>query len=294
MVLAVAAGTLAGRPFLYRPNKQGLFELVQDGRAVKNVAGVWYRRASVPEAVDLPVPAYLQQYSRSSLENFERFLWTRFRDATWVSDPYAMLRANDKLWQLETARRLGFTIPKTIVTGSPQLAKQFVADHPSVVTKAVGARNFTDPNGRQRVFLTRKISPDATNFKGLHLAPAFFQQAIDAEVDIRVTVVGKQVFAATIRGSQVDDPTSTIRDWRMANLDEQMDITPFALPAKLKKQCRQLVQELGLAFGAIDLILDKKGKFWFLENNPDGQWAFIEQVTGQPIGKALAHLLTGS
>jgi hypothetical protein len=48
-----------------------------------------------------------------------------------------------------------------------------------------------------------------------------------------------------------------------------------------------------LEFGAIDLVLDKKGEIWFLENNANGQWAFVEEATGQPIGKAMADLLQG-
>jgi hypothetical protein len=41
-------------------------------------------------------------------------------------------------------------------------------------------------------------------------------------------------------------------------------------------------------------VLDKKGEIWFLEINPNGQWAFVEEVTGQPMGKALADLLQGA
>jgi glutathione synthase/RimK-type ligase-like ATP-grasp enzyme len=291
LVLEVAAGALSGRSFSYTFNPHGLFTATQGGQAIKNIASVWYRRPSLRETDEVPVPPHLQHYSRTSLDNFERFLWTRFPGAKWVSDPYAMARANDKLLQLEIAHRLGFKIPKTLVTSSPQTAKDFIARTGQVITKPVGARYFTDPSGQHRVFLTRWVTKDS-NLEGLHLAPAFFQQAIDVAVDIRVTVVGNQVFAATIRGSQVDDPSSTVRDWRMANMDEKMDAQAFTLPAKLVKQCCQLVKELGLMFGAIDLILDKKGQFWFLENNPDGQWAFIEKVTAQPIGKAIARLLT--
>jgi len=51
---------------------------------------------------------------------------------------------------------------------------------------------------------------------------------------------------------------------------------------------------LGLTFSAIDFVVDSKGVYWFLENNPNGQWAFVEQETGQQMGKALAELLTSS
>ena len=52
-------------------------------------------------------------------------------------------------------------------------------------------------------------------------------------------------------------------------------------------------EEIGLLFSAFDLVVDKEGRFWFLEDNPNGQWAFIEQWTHQPIGRSIAALLTG-
>lgn len=293
IILDAVEGALAGKVGYSYDNTRKVFDFIQNGKAVKNITGVWYRRTILQKPMELPVPMHLHHYSSTALQTMEHFLWTRFSNAVWVSDPFVMTRSNDKLLQLEIAARLGFNVPETIVTASESAAKTFVARRGQAVTKAVGARYFKDQSGRHRVFYTRKIDA-ASDFTGLQLAPAFFQQAIDPAEDIRVTVVGRQVFAATIKGSMVDSPNSDIRDWRLANFDKNMDIRVFELPTKISRLCVKLVEELGLKFGTVDLILDKKGKFWFLENNPDGQWAFVEEVTGQPIGKAVARLLTTS
>lgn len=118
-----------------------------------------------------------------------------------------------------------------------------------------------------------------------------FQPAIDVAVDIRATVIGDKVFAATIRSKTIDDPSSNVRDWRIANDDPDIKIEGYTLPKNIADLCVEHVKELGLKFGALDLVLDKKGKYWFLENNPAGQWTFVEQKTKQPIGKTLAELL---
>lgn len=55
--------------------------------------------------------------------------------------------------------------------------------------------------------------------------------------------------------------------------------------------CIDLVNELGLAFGAIDLIKSKSGDYVFLENNPNGQWVWIENQTGQSISDAVIEIL---
>ena len=61
----------------------------------------------------------------------------------------------------------------------------------------------------------------------------------------------------------------------------------FAAPAVA------LVDELNLRFGAIDLIRDVNGEYWFLECNPNGQWAWIENRTGLPISAAIVDELEG-
>jgi len=48
----------------------------------------------------------------------------------------------------------------------------------------------------------------------------------------------------------------------------------------------------GLNFGAIDLIVDPDGEFFFLELNPNGQWAWIQQATGRRIREELCRGLT--
>ena len=51
------------------------------------------------------------------------------------------------------------------------------------------------------------------------------------------------------------------------------------------------MKDLGLCFGAIDMILTPKNEYVFLEVNPNGQWGWIEELTRVPISSAVANLL---
>ena len=53
----------------------------------------------------------------------------------------------------------------------------------------------------------------------------------------------------------------------------------------------RFTQALGLTFGAIDLILTPQGDHIFLEINPAGQWAWLQDSTGDPIAKTIAMWL---
>ena len=57
----------------------------------------------------------------------------------------------------------------------------------------------------------------------------------------------------------------------------------------------QLVEQLGLCYGAIDMVVTPDGRYVFLEINPNGQYLWIEEETGLPISDAICDLLmTGS
>jgi glutathione synthase/RimK-type ligase-like ATP-grasp enzyme len=118
-------------------------------------------------------------------------------------------------------------------------------------------------------------------------APVIFQRYIEAEADIRVTVIGDELFAAAADVRCAGYPT----DVRL-NLDAAY--VPHQLPESIGAQLRRMVNELGLRYGAIDLRLTPDGRYVFLEINPAGQFLYIEQATGQKIAAALAALLASS
>jgi hypothetical protein len=54
-----------------------------------------------------------------------------------------------------------------------------------------------------------------------------------------------------------------------------------------------LTKELGLNYGAIDLVRATTGEYFFLEINSAGQYLWIEDRTKLPISQALAAVLSG-
>ena len=65
------------------------------------------------------------------------------------------------------------------------------------------------------------------------------------------------------------------------------------LPEEIEEGCLALCRHYGLEFGAIDLAIGPDGAYTFFEINPNGQWAWLEQETGQPLRSRLADLLMG-
>jgi glutathione synthase/RimK-type ligase-like ATP-grasp enzyme len=103
--------------------------------------------------------------------------------------------------------------------------------------------------------------------------------------DLRVTVVGMEVFAAAIHSQETEYPVDSRIDIINA------EIEPVVLPDHLSDLLLQLTDALGLVYGAIDLRRTPDDRYVFLEINPSGQFRYIEVATGLPITAALAAAL---
>jgi glutathione synthase/RimK-type ligase-like ATP-grasp enzyme len=188
---------------------------------------------------------------------------------------------------------MGFKVPATLFTSNKESAAQFLQTHDTCVVKSLSNTfPINQETGAAEMFFTHKIEKgEIVDLNGLNLAPAIFQEAITSGFDIRVTIVGKKVFAAAIHIDIKEKKFARTLDWRAGDYAGKQQFEPFELPASIADRCIRYIEALGLCYGAIDLIQDMQGDIWFLENNPNGQWAFVEAETGQEIGKALAHLL---
>src|SRR5262249_33799153 len=139
----------------------------------------------------------------------------------------------------------------------------------------------TDDGRLSGVVYTNTVAPDRYRDPSIRLTAHLFQAKLVKRLDVRVTVVGEEVFATGI-----DNPDEL--DWRRTH--PNITYRPRVLPDDILAGIRRLMRSLGLVFGALDLVLTDEG-YQFIEINPNGQWAWIEHQTAQPISRALADAL---
>jgi len=269
-------------------------KVIYDGIDLSNVKSVWFRKPAFPESSSIPLDIEYRDYAADALERLFYLLYGALRkNVLWISDYYAIQRANDKGWQLEVAKDVGFNIPTTLFTSDSLEAANFITTHRNVIMKPLSSVRIIGDTQPQTMFAVMVQSSKMPRLDTLHVSPLIFQKAIDVAFEIRCTVVGDQVFAAKVVHSKDNKAENNIRDWRIGHFDNNLEITDYDndMPQDIKNKCIAHVKYLDLHFGAIDMIVDKNNQYWFIENNPNGQWGFIERYTGQLIGKAVADLL---
>ncbi|SFR14225.1 ATP-grasp domain-containing protein [Desulfoscipio geothermicus DSM 3669] len=262
---------------------------IDDGKNIidlKGVKSIWYRRPkrAVPGE---NINNEFERFCRMESWYFLRGLWENI-DCFWVSHPYNLEKARSKIRQLAVAQQIGLKIPDTLVSNNPSEVKRFFEElKGEMVVKPVRS-GLVRGDVKDYVIYTSKVSVEhLEKLDGLKFAPSIFQACIPKKYDIRVTVIGEKVFPVEIHSQS--NPEAVI-DWRKPQ-DVKLEHRVHDLPVEIKTKCLQLVKFYGIQFAAIDLVLSRDGKYYFLELNPNGQWAWIEQRTGIPLTESLVDLL---
>jgi RimK-like ATP-grasp domain len=196
----------------------------------------------------------------------------------------------NKLHQLSVAGRVGFSVPRTLVTNNPDKFLDFyeACDGELISKRAVDLKPLVGDDVA-RVFTNVVRRRDAANADAVRFGAVVFQENVPKRVELRVNVVGVQVFAAEIKSQE---SVRQATDWRHTPQYAQPRVYEnHKLPPTVEACCVRVVEALGLCFGAIDLIQKPDGEYVFLEVNMNGQWAYIEDMLGLPISHAIADLL---
>lgn len=245
--------------------------------AVDDVGAVWVRKtADFAFASELSAQekAYAIGETRHILSGLLHGI-----DAYWMSHPAAIRASQWKGEQLARAARFGFRVPPSLITSSKAAVLAFRdAVGGDIVFKTMespflAADEVDDEERIANGIATTRIDADHEQMlDAVGELPCFFQQYIPKRHEIRATIIGERLFAAKINSQ---DDVRTQVDFR--NYDAPVRYEATQLPDELERRCLDYVHSYGLNYGAIDLIVDEAGEYVFLENNPGGQFLFVEQ-----------------
>lgn len=244
----------------------------------KHLKSIYYRSPVFLREIHQTEYSIDEQLYKEQWMSFVRNLLI-FEDVIWVNNPEKTYKAENKIVQLKYAKKIGFNIPYTIITNTtPELQKE------KYVVKSLDTAFFRI-DGKEGFVYSNIIGKEKLQKANLDWAPVIIQDYIYPKIDIRVTVVGNDVFATniTIKGRGIDI------DWR--KVKDDVEFKTVSLPIDVKNKCIKLVKALGLKFGAIDLLKTEEGDYIFLEINPTGEWAWLVHTTGQPIPQSIADAL---
>lgn len=251
----------------------------------KNISVIWYRHFDY-EAFDFHTNDKITlQYLKKEWENFLISI-ALVTECVWINNPIAVRNAT-KMMQLKVANQIGFDIPNTLITNDDSSVRELLKEEKRVIAKVIDSHHVEYEPGK--LFTTHahilNKSEDLEYIDNIHAAPVTFQPFVENNKEVRVTVVGKEIFTSLLTNRPED------YDWHNKPIQE-MKLAAYEIDEKTKEKCLKLLKKLGLEYGAIDLLL-VDDKEYFLEVNTIGDWRWVEFSSGQDIGSAVVrHLMS--
>jgi len=191
----------------------------------------------------------------------------------------------NKLTQLKCAASVGFEIPDTKIVNN--------IHHPmfdyNCITKPVSdvfVESFDD-----NCYYSGGVVNTRSNMLNRDFAfPSLIQKEIKKELEIRVFFFENNFFSIA-RMPKIGKYCTKV-DWRDYNQDyDSMRFFPIDLDLSIKNKLMDLSKLLNINTGSFDLIFSK-GKYYFLEVNPHGQFGFVGSIGNFNIEKQIAvHLI---
>ncbi len=256
-----------------------------DSLNLESVEAVWYLKPHLPKELRIADPPDYRAFMRDQFRALWHSVIYLLADRRWISPHANVMAAESKIRQLMVAREIGWTLPDTLVTSEPDRARNFWEWHQGdVVIKQLA----TSPLEDTVIFTSSFPEAKLKDLDRLRFAPVILQKRIAKDYELRITVVGSEVFCARVDSQRYE---VNLIDWRRRNPDLKFE--RHKIDPAIQGMSRQLVEKLGLRYGCIDVVVTPTGEHVFLEINPNGQWYFIEHATGLPISVAIANLLAG-
>lgn len=259
----------------------------QDGRHIdlEKITAVWFRRAIQPISLsDSP------KAERIFVSGEYRHFWNGLildADVLWVNHPHYVYLAEHKLLQLRVALEMGFRIPETLVARSPKLLREFVQNVGPAICKPIFHGRFVDSAGEYSVYTRRVSKEDLLDDEALEACPLLVQEEIPRQADMRVTFIGNNCFAARIFCED-----QFVIDWRRPDAGVSYEIAE--IPHKIQSKCEAMMARWRLRYAAFDFIEASNGDWVFLEVNPTGEWAWLEECLGFPMRDTFIDLFYGN
>ncbi|WP_394888283.1 hypothetical protein [Clostridium butyricum] len=239
------------------------------------IDAIYYRKPMLPNMNNY-YPEYRQMISKDIIalinglvDSFKKKVMTK---------PYILKYSENKILQLIKAQEIGFTLPKSLIGNDSQQMSCFLNQGKIIKPLTTGK---IMKNETVEIFQTNIIREIDEN---IGITPVYLQEYIEKSFEVRVTIVDKRVFSVRI------DAFDKI-DWRKHQ--EKNMYSVIEIPDYIEKKCLLLMNILNIRFGAFDFIVDKDGKYIFLEVNPNGQWLWLEKENQVQISEAIINYLLG-
>lgn len=260
--------------------------------STKQISSVWYRRGEVTlhtpqleenNSIDYLLQKLVEEENEVLQEYFSKTIFNKPRLSNFETSDV------NKLEVLYKARNFGINTPfSKIVTDKNELIRLNKEIVGGLITKTV-APGLVINSKEYRIYgYTELVDKKYINKLPEKFYPSLIQENIIKKFELRVFFIEDEFYSMAIF-SQENDKTKI--DYRHYDKIKPNRFITFKLPTQVEKSLYNLMQELGINNGSIDLIYGENKQFYFIEVNPIGQYDMISVPCNNYLHKRIAKYL---
>lgn len=263
----------------------GSIEIANNTHHLEEFTAVWFRKNLQSHLSDVFSGETLKQATKESTAAKNAILYA-LESAFWFDSPFDIQRAENKQLQLILAKQCGLTIPKSLLSNSPEAVRDFFhQENGNIISKMLTPLSNFMKHSETFVYTSKVEKKHLESLESLRFCPMQFQQEIQKEYELRVIYVDGKFFTGKIATTAIIDNKKP--DWRRAK-QQNFYWQSYELPENIGKKITHLMNKLSLNFGALDIIRATNGDYTFLEVNPCGEWGMLQKALDYPITDHIA------
>ena len=226
----------------------------------RNFSSFYLRKPVYFESIDIPKFGCMENWRREETAELFKDFYRECQSRGLVSLVRCREDRYGKLRQLLAAERHFRVAPWHFFHGRlPEECKRG-----RWVVKSMTAT----PIGADKMLFVKEVDPAALDLG----YPWFAQERIDGDEEVTVVYVDGKTYAANVPRDSFDGDDSR----KSIFINQQTSWPRCPLSSEDERAIKGFMDETGYRFGRFDFIR-KDGELWFLELNPNGQWAWLDE-----------------
>lgn len=252
---------------------------------LSEVKSFWYRRGFFNYHHEMEeLPSALLPFLKEEnyhLKNYYYYLLNKKNSLGNIHSSVA-----NKLVNNDLSKNVGLRIPKSYILSSKKELKKVLAKH-KTITKAIAGNGFFYLNDVDYGVMYTTVVKNADDYSE-NFAPTYFQEYIEKRYELRIFYLKGSFYSMAIF-SQRDEQTQI--DFRKYNKKKPNRTVPYQLPNDIEVKLKELMEVMKLDTASIDMIVNHKLEYYFLEVNPLGQFGMVSYPCNYYLEEKVAQTL---
>lgn len=240
----------------------------------KTIDAIYYTKPNFPNFIKYD--RCCQDLMKKDIELLIRGIANAF-EGKCLSRPHIIECAENKVYQMYLAKKIGFNMPESLITNSSRCMDKFCAGKRCIIKPlSVGKRVFfsNERTSKNNASYTKPLD-------GLEVSPAYFQKSIMGDYEVIANFICEKSYV--VRMDIITKKNKGIEE-------KHIKYSHTSLPKEIEEKCLSYMKALNLQFGGFDFIV-QNGEYYFLEVNPNAQWLGLENELGWDLSAEIIKYL---